>query len=157
MSIESVLALIKAAEADQSLKAQLESAEGPEQVLAIAVSKGYYFTKKELLAVMQEQQLEFATATIEFSENAKALLKEVETNQELRAKLEEAGSLADMVQIAIAQGYQITEQEMESGLAYFEQQETELSEAQLEGVAGGAKNKSKCKKYNPGSVTINNN
>ncbi|NEO92958.1 MAG: Nif11-like leader peptide family natural product precursor, partial [Moorea sp. SIO3G5] len=72
MSRESVLALIKASETDQALKAQLESAEGPATVLEIAASKGYNFTEEELLAVMQEQQLGFAEAPVELSENAKA-------------------------------------------------------------------------------------
>ncbi|WP_424099480.1 Nif11-like leader peptide family RiPP precursor [Moorena producens] len=142
---ESVLALIKAAEADQSLKAQLESAEGPEQVLEIAASQGYNFTEEELLAVMQEQQLEFATPAVELSEHAKALMKEVEANETLRQQFESAGSLADMVKIAIDQGYQVTAEEVEAGLTYFEQ-EGELSDAELEAVAGAGKKKYKDKK-----------
>ncbi|WP_424099482.1 Nif11-like leader peptide family RiPP precursor [Moorena producens] len=145
MSRESVLALIKAAEADQSLKAQLESAEGPEQVLKIAASQGYNFTEEELLAVMQEQQLEFATPAVELSEHAKALMKEVEANETLRQQFESAGSLADMVKIAIDQGYQVTAEEVEAGLTYFEQ-EGELSDAELEAVAGAGKKKDKDKK-----------
>ncbi|NEP34044.1 Nif11-like leader peptide family RiPP precursor [Moorena sp. SIO3B2] len=144
MSRESVLALIKAAEADQSLKAQLESAEGPEQVLEIAASQGYNFTEEELLAVMQEQQLEFATPAVELSENAKALMKEVEANETLRQQFESAGSVADMVKIAIDQGYQVTAEEVEAGLTYFEQ-EGELSDAELEAVAGAGKKKNKAK------------
>ncbi|AOY84084.1 Nif11-like leader peptide family RiPP precursor [Moorena producens JHB] len=144
MSKESVLALIKAAEADQSLKAQLESAENPEQVLVIAASQGYNFTEEELLAVMQEQQLEFATPAVELSENAKALLKEVEANETLRQQFESAGSVADMVKIAMDQGYQVTAEEVEAGLTYFEQ-EGELSDAELEAVAGAGKDKKKVK------------
>ncbi|NEO11621.1 MULTISPECIES: Nif11-like leader peptide family RiPP precursor [unclassified Moorena] len=142
MSIESVLALLKASENDQSLKAQLESAEGPEQVIEIAASQGYNFTEEELLAVMQEQQLEFATPAVELSENAKALMKEVEANQTLRQQFESAGSLADMVKIAIDQGYQVTAEEVEVGLTYFEQ-EGELSDAELEAVAGAGKKKTR--------------
>ncbi|NEQ87994.1 MAG: Nif11-like leader peptide family natural product precursor [Moorea sp. SIO2I5] len=145
MSRESVLALIKAAEADQSLKAQLESAEGPEQVLEIAASQGYNFTEEELLAVMQEQQLEFATPAVELSEHTKALLKEVEANETLRQQFESAGSVADMVKIAMDQGYQVTEEEVEAGLTYFEQ-EGELSDAELEAVAGAGKVKG-CQNY----------
>ncbi|WP_424099478.1 Nif11-like leader peptide family RiPP precursor [Moorena producens] len=144
---ESVLALIKAAEADQSLKAQLESAEGPEQVLKIAASQGYNFTEEELLAVMQEQQLEFATPAVELSEHAKALLKEVEVNETLRQQFESAGSVADMVKIAIDQGYQVTAEEVEAGLTYFEQ-EGELSDAELEAVAGAGKNNARYKGKN---------
>ncbi|NEP34045.1 Nif11-like leader peptide family RiPP precursor [Moorena sp. SIO3B2] len=144
MSRESVLALIKAAEADQSLKAQLESAEGSEQVLEIAASQGYNFTEEELLTVMQEQQLEFATPPVELSEHAKALMKEVEANETLRQQFESAGSLADMVKIAIDQGYQVTEEEVEAGLTYFEQ-EGELSDAELEAVAGAGKNNARYK------------
>ncbi len=144
MSRESVLALLKAAEIDQALKAQLESAEGPARVLEIAANKGYVFTEEELLAVMQEQQLELATPDVELSENAKTLMKEVEANQTLRQQFESAGSVADMVKIAMDQGYQVTAEEVEAGLTYFEQ-EGELSDAKLEAVAGAGKKKPKLK------------
>ena len=136
MSKESVLAILKVTETDGDLKANLEAASGPAAVLEIAASQGYDFTEAELLAVMQEQQLEFAKPSVELSENTLALMKEVEANQILREQFESANSLADMVKIAIAQGYEITEQEIESGLTYFEQ-EAELSDAQLECVAAG--------------------
>ncbi|WP_293057315.1 MULTISPECIES: Nif11-like leader peptide family RiPP precursor [unclassified Moorena] len=93
---------------------------------------------------MQEQQLEFAASTVELSENAKALLEEVEANQTLRQQFESAGSVADMVKIAIDQGYQVTAEEVEAGLNYFEQ-EGELSDAELEAVAGSGKNNAKYK------------
>ncbi|NEO67745.1 MAG: Nif11-like leader peptide family natural product precursor [Moorea sp. SIO4G2] len=131
MSRESVLTLLKASETDQALKAQLESAEGPATVLEIAASKGYNFTEEELLAVMQEQQLGFAEAPVELSENAKALMEVVEANEVFRNKLQEAGSLADVVTIAMAEGFNVTEEDVESGLAYLEQH-GELSDAQLE-------------------------
>ncbi len=136
MSRESVLALIKAAETDENLKAQLESAEGPATVLEIAASKGYDFTEEELLAVMQEQQLGFAEAPVELTENAKAFMEAVEANEVFRNKLQEAGSLADFVKIAMAEGFSVTEEEVESSLAYLEQ-EGELSDAQLEIAAAG--------------------
>ncbi|NEO03536.1 MAG: Nif11-like leader peptide family natural product precursor [Moorea sp. SIO3I7] len=134
MSRESVLALLKASETDQALKAQLESAEGPATVLEIAASKGYNFTEEELLAVMQEQQLGFAEAPVELSENAKALMEAVKANEVFRNKLQEAGSLADVVTIAMAEGFNVTEEDVESSLAYL-QQEDELSDAQLEVLA----------------------
>ncbi|NEO89338.1 MAG: Nif11-like leader peptide family natural product precursor [Moorea sp. SIO3G5] len=132
------MALIKASETDQALKAQLESAEGPATVLEIAANKGYDFTEEELLAVMQEQQLGFAEAPVELSENAKALMEAVKANETLRQQFESAGSVADMVKIAIDQGYQVTEGEVEAGLTSFEQ-EGELSDAELEAVAGAGK------------------
>ncbi|NEO47716.1 MAG: Nif11-like leader peptide family natural product precursor [Moorea sp. SIO4A3] len=138
MSRESVLALLEAAETDQALKAQLESAEGPATVLEIAASKGYDFTEEELLAVMQEQQLGFPEAPVELSENAKALMEAVEANEVFRNKLQEAGSLADVVKIAIAEGFNVTEEDVESGLAYL-QQEDELSDAQMEVLAAAGK------------------
>lgn len=61
MSKESVIKLIETAENDSSLRSQLQSAEGPEAILAIAEEKGYEFTEEELLAVMQEKQLSFAS------------------------------------------------------------------------------------------------
>ncbi|NEO89340.1 MAG: Nif11-like leader peptide family natural product precursor [Moorea sp. SIO3G5] len=136
MSRESVLALIKASENDQALKAQLESAEGPAIVLKIAASKGYDFTEEELLAVMQEQQLGFAEAPVELSENAKAFIEAVKANEVFRNKLQEAGGLADVVTIAMAEGFNVTEEDVESGFAYL-QQEDELSDAQLQVSAAG--------------------
>ncbi len=59
MSIESVHAMIETAEKDGALYEQLQTAEGPEAILAIASNKGYEFTEEELLSVMQEKQLSF--------------------------------------------------------------------------------------------------
>ena len=57
MSIESVHQMIETAKNDAALKKQLQTAERPENVLAIASERGYEFTEKELLIVMQERQL----------------------------------------------------------------------------------------------------
>ena len=61
MSIESARTMIETAENDTALQKQLQTAEGPEAVLAIASEKGYEFTEEELLSVMQEKQLSFGT------------------------------------------------------------------------------------------------
>ncbi len=59
MSIESARTMIETAENDTALQKQLQTAEGPEAILAIASEKGYDFTEEELLSVMQEKQLSF--------------------------------------------------------------------------------------------------
>ncbi|NEO89337.1 MAG: hypothetical protein F6K56_03370, partial [Moorea sp. SIO3G5] len=59
--------------------------------------------------------------------------------------------VADMVKIAIDQGYQVTEGEVEAGLTSFEQ-EGELSDAELEAVAAAGKKKGKKNNVYHGSV-----
>jgi predicted ribosomally synthesized peptide with nif11-like leader len=59
MSIESVRSMIETSKTDAALRQQLNAAEGPEVILAIATEKGYKFTEEELLTVMQEKQLSF--------------------------------------------------------------------------------------------------
>jgi predicted ribosomally synthesized peptide with nif11-like leader len=61
MSREAVIKLIESAENDTNLGKQLHSAQGPETVIAIAQEKGYQFTEAELIEVMQEKQLSFAS------------------------------------------------------------------------------------------------
>ena len=61
MSRQAVIEFIEAAEANPNLRKQLNSAEGAETVMAIAEEQGYQFTEAELLAVMQEKQLSFAS------------------------------------------------------------------------------------------------
>ncbi len=61
MSRESVIKLIEAAENNPDLSKQLHSAQGPETVLDIAAKQGYQFTEAELIEVMQEKQLSFAS------------------------------------------------------------------------------------------------
>ena len=61
MSQESVRKMLETAENDAALRQQLQTAEGPEAVLAIASQKGYEFTEEELLSVMQEKQLSFGS------------------------------------------------------------------------------------------------
>ena len=67
MSQEAVIEFIEAVEANPSLRQQLNSAESPEIAIAIAEEQGYQFTQAELLAVMQEKQLSFASE-VELSE-----------------------------------------------------------------------------------------
>ncbi len=62
MSREAVIELIEFAESDPNLRKQLSSAQGPETVLKIAEKKGYQFTEAELIEVMQEKQLSFASS-----------------------------------------------------------------------------------------------
>jgi predicted ribosomally synthesized peptide with nif11-like leader len=61
MSKEAVIKLIEAADSNPTLLKQLHSAQGPEAILAIAAERGFKFSEAELLAVMQEKQLSFAT------------------------------------------------------------------------------------------------
>ncbi|MEH1770622.1 Nif11-like leader peptide family natural product precursor [Nostoc sp.] len=64
MSKEAVIELIEAAESNPTLLKQLHSAQGPETVLAIAAERGFQFSEAELLAVMQEKQLSFASEAL---------------------------------------------------------------------------------------------
>ncbi|MDZ8106201.1 MAG: Nif11-like leader peptide family natural product precursor [Nostoc sp. DedQUE12a] len=64
MSKQAVIKLIEAAESNPTLLKQLHSAQGPETVLAIATERGFEFTEAELLAVMQEKQLSFASSEL---------------------------------------------------------------------------------------------
>ncbi|MDZ8106200.1 MAG: Nif11-like leader peptide family natural product precursor [Nostoc sp. DedQUE12a] len=64
MSKQAVINLIEAAESNPTLLKQLHSAQGPETVLAIAAQRGFEFTEAELLAVMQEKQLSFASSEL---------------------------------------------------------------------------------------------
>ncbi|MDZ8106203.1 MAG: Nif11-like leader peptide family natural product precursor [Nostoc sp. DedQUE12a] len=64
MSKEAVLQLIEQAESNLNLLKQLHSAQGPETVLAIATQRGLEFSETELLTVMQEKQLSFASEAL---------------------------------------------------------------------------------------------
>ncbi|MDZ8106204.1 MAG: Nif11-like leader peptide family natural product precursor [Nostoc sp. DedQUE12a] len=64
MSKEAVIKLIEAAESNPTLLKQLHSAQGPETVLAIATQRGLEFSETELLTVMQEKQLSFASEAL---------------------------------------------------------------------------------------------
>ncbi|MGJ5676696.1 MAG: Nif11-like leader peptide family natural product precursor [Nostochopsis sp.] len=68
MSKEAVLSLIQEAQTNQELLQQLEAATGTTRVLEIGSAKNYEFNEEELLAVMQEQQLNFAGQEPELSE-----------------------------------------------------------------------------------------
>ncbi len=61
MSKEAVIKLIESAEINPNLKKQLYNADNPEIVLKIATQKGYQFSEAELIEVMQEKQLSFAS------------------------------------------------------------------------------------------------
>ncbi|MEH1770624.1 Nif11-like leader peptide family natural product precursor [Nostoc sp.] len=61
MSKEAVIELIEAAESNPTLLKELHSAQGPETVLTIAAERGFEFSESELLSVMQEKQLSFAS------------------------------------------------------------------------------------------------
>jgi predicted ribosomally synthesized peptide with nif11-like leader len=61
MSKEAVIKLIEAAESNPTLLKQLHNAQGPETVLAIGAERGFQFSEAELIAVMQEKQLSFAS------------------------------------------------------------------------------------------------
>lgn len=61
MSKKAVIKLIESADKDINLRKQLFDAQDPETILAIAKEKGYQFTQEELLIVMQEKQISFAS------------------------------------------------------------------------------------------------
>ncbi|MGK7877579.1 MAG: Nif11-like leader peptide family RiPP precursor [Xenococcaceae cyanobacterium] len=60
MSRESILELLKSAQANSALKAQLEAAQSPEQVVDIGVAEGYEFTLEEVKELQAEMEGELA-------------------------------------------------------------------------------------------------
>ena len=143
MSKQAVLNLIEESKSDESLLAQLESAEGPQTILEIAKSKGYEFTEDELLSVMQEQQLSFADEQepVELNNVALNFIKEVGNNQAWKEDLESINTPADIVRYAADKGYEFSEDEVITIIEHQQElasQEGELTEDALEAVAGGA-------------------
>lgn len=73
-------------------------------------------------------------------ESVKGFYELLQSDETLQERIKDAGNSATVVQIASEQGYKFTEQELEKAMQE-SIVEGELSEQQLEAVAGG------CKKY----------
>ncbi|MBO6302910.1 MAG: Nif11-like leader peptide family RiPP precursor [Ruminiclostridium sp.] len=73
-------------------------------------------------------------------ETAKKLIAELQTNEELRAKIEGITDPAEMVKIAASAGYDVTVEEMLEAEKEFKAEQshkTKLSVDEIESVAGG--------------------
>ena len=77
-------------------------------------------------------------------ETAKKLIAELQTNEELRAKVKGITDRAEMVKIAVEAGYDVTLEEMTEAekeyRAELAQKSDELTAEELEGAAGGVDN-----------------
>ncbi|MGK7877585.1 MAG: Nif11-like leader peptide family RiPP precursor [Xenococcaceae cyanobacterium] len=67
MSKESVIELLKSAQANSALKAKLEAAQSLEQVVDIGVAEGYEFTPEELKEVQTEMEGELTDEDLELA------------------------------------------------------------------------------------------